>query len=340
MIDRASPPAGRIAQVVVLAVLLGVGVNHVGFAVRDWPLGDMDVYLAAATRLRSGEPLYVAGDVAVNSYWYAPWYAVLWVPLTFLPREVVAVGWSGVLLTATGAVSARLWSYGRRGALLAIFVAPALFAVSAGGNVQALMVLALLIGLHRRWGPLGVAVAASMKFTPLLIAFAYAARGEWTKAAWSAGLTAALLLPALPMGILNAGVRSEAAPSLLGVSPVLYAVAVVSAVVVAFVVPRRHSVLAGATAAVLALPRLFVYDVTLVAVGAAREEDDAEGTRSEPPSGSGELVEAGGMDLDVRHRGAWGVDAHRPNRVVEERETHAGHLQPAPHEHDNQDENQ
>ena len=89
-------PAGRgllerAARLVALAVLVGLGISEIAFAIRDWPLHDMDTYLAAATRLRDGHALYVAGDVAVNSYWYAPWYAVLWVPLTYLPREVVAV---------------------------------------------------------------------------------------------------------------------------------------------------------------------------------------------------------------------------------------------------------
>jgi len=109
------------------------------------------VYLEAARRLRHGRPLYVAGDVAVNSYWYAPWYAAAWVPFTFLPREVVAVAWSAVLLAATAAVALLLWRMRGTGALLALMVAPALFAVSAGGNVQALMVLALLLGFHRSW---------------------------------------------------------------------------------------------------------------------------------------------------------------------------------------------
>ena len=271
MIDPDSRGPSRLAQLVVIAVLVGIGVNNVVFAIRDWPLGDMDVYLAAAQRLRDGEPLYIAGDVAVNSYWYAPWYAVLWVPLTFLPREVVAVAWSGILLIASAAVAALLWRRGRRGAVLALFVGPALFAVSAGGNVQALMVLALLLAFHRSGGPVAVAFAASMKIAPILLVAVYVARGEWRRALLGLAFTAVLLGPAIPMGIARAGVRSDAAPSLLGVSPILYAAAVCVALAVVFMVPRRQATLAAATAVVLALPQLFVYDVTLVAVGAAEE---------------------------------------------------------------------
>ncbi len=271
MIDGDRRPAVRLAQVVILAILVGIGLNHVVFAIRDWPLGDMDVYLAAAERLRDGESLYVSGDVAVNSFWYAPWYAVLWIPFTYLPREVVAIGWSGVLLVATAAVVVLLWRRGPRGAVLSLFIGPALFAVSAGGNVQSLMVLALLVGFHRAWGPVAVAGAASLKLAPIVLVVAYAARGEWKRAAISVVVAALLLTPSLLLGVADAGVRSEEAPSLIGVSPVLYAVVVLAGLTAAFFVPRRHRLLATATAAVLALPRLFVYDVTLVAVGAAED---------------------------------------------------------------------
>jgi hypothetical protein len=60
VIDRDRRLGPRLAQIVIIAVLVAIGVNHVVFAVRDWPLGDMDVYLAAAQRLRDGDPLYVS----------------------------------------------------------------------------------------------------------------------------------------------------------------------------------------------------------------------------------------------------------------------------------------
>jgi hypothetical protein len=259
----------RGARLIVLAVLIGIGISHIVFAIRDWPLHDMDVYLAAATRLRDGQPLYIAGDVAVNSFWYAPWYAVLWIPLTYLPRSVVAIGWSAILVLATAAVGWILARQGRWGLVLAILIVPPLFAVSAGGNVQALMVLTLLLGIERRWGPVAVAGAASMKFTPILLVAAYVARREWWKAIASAVIAAVLLLPGYFMGITKAGVQSESAPSLLGISPVLYAAVIIAGLVATLLVVPRYSVLAAATTAVLALPRLFVYDTTLISVGVA-----------------------------------------------------------------------
>ncbi len=278
MIDPSTRGFARFAQIVVIAILVGIGINHIVFAIRDWPLGDMDVYLAAAQRLRDGEPLYVAGDVGIDSYWYAPWFAIAWIPMTYLPREVVAVIWSAVLIGATAAVCVILGREGRQGVLVALLVGPPLFAVSAGGNIQAIMVLTLLVGFFRRWGPVAVAAAASLKLTPILLAAAYAARREWMRAAVAAVLAVLLYAPALLMGLMDAEIRSQAAPSILGISPVLYVVVVLGALVATFLVPRRFALLAAATASVLALPRLFVYDATTIAVGAAKEPDaEAQG---------------------------------------------------------------
>ena len=98
----------RYARIVVVAVLVAMAVDEFFYAVKDWPLHDMDVYMGAAMRLRTGQPLYVPGDVAVDSFWYAPWFAVAWIPLTVLPRLVVAVLWSTVLLAASAAVTMML----------------------------------------------------------------------------------------------------------------------------------------------------------------------------------------------------------------------------------------
>ena len=65
------------------------------------------------------------------------------------------------------------------------------------GNVQPLLVLMLMWGVERRSGPLWVAVGASLKAVPLVLALVYAGRGEFGKAAWSLALTLILIAPML-----------------------------------------------------------------------------------------------------------------------------------------------
>ena len=271
---RSASPMERYARIVVVAVLVAMAVDEIFYAVKGWPLHDMDVYLGAAMRLRTGQPLYIPGDVAVDSYWYAPWFAIAWIPLTVLPRMVVAVLWSTVLLAASAAVTMMLARMGRNGPMLALLVGPLLFAVSAGGNIQALMMLSLLWGFNRGSGPLWVAIAASMKYTPILLALTYVARREWSKAISAGLLAAALIGPGFVLGLANAGVRSQAAASLLGSSLPAYLILVVAFALLALAGPRRYSTLASATAAVLALPRLFAYDVTLIATGVSETKAD------------------------------------------------------------------
>ena len=273
--DRATPPLERYARIVAVGVLAAIAIDNVYFAIVQWPLHDMDVYLSAASRLKNGQPLYIPGDVAVDSFWYAPWFAVAWMPLTFLPRLVVAVLWSGALLAATAVVTVMLARIGRNGPMLALLVGPLLFAVSAGGNIQALMVLSLVWGFNRGSGPFWVAIAASMKYTPILLALTYVARREWFRAISAGLLAAALIGPSFVLRLLNAGVRSQAASSLLGSSSPAYLIVVAAFALLAIAGRRQYSTLASATAAVLALPRLFAYDVTLIATGVSEPKADS-----------------------------------------------------------------
>lgn len=259
------------AIAIVIAVLVAVGVNHVVWAVLQWPLGDLEIYLAAATRLRDGESLYQAADT-FRSYWYAPWFAVVMIPLTLLPLPFVAALWSAGLVICTLAVGIMLWRRGTPAArLLALMITPALFAVSAGGNIQAPLVLALLMALYRPSGPLWVALAASLKLTPILFTLVYLSRREWIRAGLSILFAAVLLAPAMLLGIPLGRVQEwdQLAPGVLAWGVPIYVLAVAACVIATLVVPPRFAGLAAAAAVVVALPRLFVYDVTMVAVGAA-----------------------------------------------------------------------
>src|SRR5687767_6112377 len=88
---------------VVVALVVGIGVNNVVQAVVDWHLHDMNVYRDAARRIVAGEPLY-GGDVTpLNAYRYAPWFAYAWIPLAALPDTVVDIIWSLLLLAGSAA---------------------------------------------------------------------------------------------------------------------------------------------------------------------------------------------------------------------------------------------
>jgi hypothetical protein len=280
---RSAPLWVRFTHIFLSALLIGVGVDQVVSAIREWPLHDMDTYLAAASRLRSGAPLY-APDVAYNAYWYAPWFAVVWVPLTYLPREVVAFGWSALLMAATALISLRLAQLGPSGLLLAMLLGPSLFAVSAGGNVQSLMLLPLLGWTNSRSGPVWVGLAASLKFTPILLGLVYVRRGQWARAAIAAGIAAILVVPGLPMGLLQGSSALAAGwgDSILATSWVAYLAVVGASALAVFLVPDRFGPLAAATASVLALPRLFVYDATMLVAGLepdARRPGDGPASR-------------------------------------------------------------
>ena len=265
---RSAPAWVRFTRIFLAALLIGVGVDQVVSAIREWPLHDMDTYLAAASRLRSGAPLY-APDVAFNAYWYSPWFAVAWVPLTYLPREVVAIAWSAVLLAASAVISVRVARMGPSGFLLALLLGPSLFAVSAGGNVQSLMLLGLIGWPRSRSGPVWVGLAASLKFTPILLGLVYLRRRQWARAGVAALIAAILILPGIPMGLVQSpsSISWGWGDSILATSWALYAAVVGASGLAAFVLPSRFAPLTAATASVLALPRLFVYDATLLVAG-------------------------------------------------------------------------
>src|SRR5206468_2908504 len=94
-----------------------------------------------------------------------------------------------------------------------------------------------------------------------------AGRREWTRLAVTVLLTALLWAPALLYDLRGYATESGQAASLISV-PVLYGMAVGGAIFVALVLARtRYRWLAASTALVLALPRLFVYDVTYLMLG-------------------------------------------------------------------------
>lgn len=265
--SRVPPRVARYARIVTLGIIIGIGIGNLYWAIAQWTQADAGAYWDAAVRLRSGQPLYplVTNVEASSVYRYAPWFAWATVPFTFLPVRLAGAIWSLVLVAASTLAVVPL---ARRGGWLpAILFWPILIGISASGNVQALIVVALVYGVERRSGPLWIGIAASLKIFPILFALVYAGRGEWLRAGLAAAVAAALWSPALLFD-LRGYVTDAGQASLFFGTPVAYALVLAAMVVAALRLGRgRYAWLAAATAVVVAAPRLFVYDVTYAVVG-------------------------------------------------------------------------
>jgi len=257
----------RLARTVALAVVIGIGLFNLYQAAANWTLSDASAYWNAALRLRDGEPLYplLANVNASEVYRYAPWFAWATVPITWLPLQVAGALWSVVLLAASAValvplVRARAW-------LPVALFGPILVGISAVGNVQPLIVAALVWGAERRSGPLWIGVVASLKIFPILFVAVYLGRREWPRAALAVAIAAVLWAPALLYDLRGYATDAGQAASLFAV-PVLWAIVVGAGVVLTLRLARgRFGWLAAATTVVVSLPRLFVYDVTYLMMG-------------------------------------------------------------------------
>ena len=242
------------------------------------PVGvDVAAYLGAADRLRAGEPLYVGATAnASDLYRYAPWFAFAWVPFSLLPRDAVTAGWVGLMLAAAFLSTVPLLRRGPAGwAAFSVF-APLQLQGAVFGNVQPALVLLLLWSVERRSGPIWIAVGASLKGVPLLLALVYAGRGEWARAVWSVLIAAALVLPAFLFNL--SGYSTDPGPgqmSLFSVAVPLYVAVAIGLVGLAWAAARtRFAWLAGSLAMLAALPRLLSYEIGFLLVGLAQRSSE------------------------------------------------------------------
>jgi hypothetical protein len=231
---------------------------------------DVAAYWGAAERIRAGESLYLAGVAnASDLYRYAPWFAYAWVPLTFLPRELVTNVWVGLMLVAALASTLPLLRHGVAGTAAFALFAPLQVQGAIFGNIQPLLVLMLLWGVERRSGPLWIAVGASLKAVPLLLALVYAGRGEWHRAGLALALTVVLAAPALLFDL--SGYSTQPGPgnmSLISAAALLYLGAAVLMTCLAFVAAKsRYRWVVGALAMIAVLPRFLTYEISFLLVG-------------------------------------------------------------------------
>lgn len=258
---------GRLARTVALGLIIGLGIANLYWSVTAWTLSDAGAYWEAAQRLREGGELYppVADVEASEVYRYAPWFAWLTIPFTYLPQAVAGLLWSAILVCASALAVIPL---GRQGAWAAVaFFFPILIGISAVGNVHALIVAALVWGVERRSGPVWIALSASLKIVPILLVLVYLGRREWGRAVATLGITGALIAPAFLYDLSGYVTTTGEAGGLIEL-PVLFGLTVAAAMLATIALARsRHGWLAAAASAVVATPRLFVYDVTYVLAG-------------------------------------------------------------------------
>jgi glycosyl transferase family 87 len=264
----------RLATRIVIGLLFGTMLIRIALIATDWNLGDINAYWLAAERLKHGEPLYL-GSLDPDSYRvfrYAPWFAWLWVPLTYLPRTLVEVLWTAGLGVASLAIlvglarlrSAAAWA-------LAMIMAPWLLSLVQVGNIQPFVVAALAFGISRRSGPLWVGITASLKGAPLLFSLVYLARREWMRIVLAVLVTAVFMATFLLYDLSGYTTDPGRSYSLYYyVSPLAWAAAVGVAAVAALVLAVRRSPyvwVATAVAVILLAPRTHVTYATYLVVG-------------------------------------------------------------------------
>lgn len=257
--------------VALIALAAWTEFNHAASLVSG---SDMDAYWEAAERLRNGEALYRPGvETDSDLYRYAPWFAVAWIPLTYLPKDAVLLGWMTLCVAAAIGSVAPLAREGLAGWAALVFLLPFQLEGAAFGNVQPLLVLLLMWGAPRRSGPLWIAIGASLKGAPLVLAAVYAGRGEWRRVALTLALTAILVAPMLLFDL--SGYSTEVGSGQMSPmqwSPVIWAAIALLAVLATYrVADTRFAWLVGSVATTLALPRFLLYQISFVIIGLARD---------------------------------------------------------------------
>ena len=280
--------AARWAERLAIGLLFAFALASVWLQTGDWRFEDVGAYWEAAFRLRDGLPLY-GGPADPDSYRvfrYAPWFAYLWVPLTYLPRQAAELIWAAGLGAASLAV---LWALLRlRTAAtlaLALALAPMFLSLVQVGNVQPLVVAMLAFGISRRSGPLWIALAASVKAVPILYLLVYAARRQWARMAVAVASTALLVLPVLLTGAagLHRPIPGRSFSLYYYVSPVAWAVAGAAATAAAAWLAWRRSPfvwVATSVAVMLVAPRAHPTYATFLVVGLLSGARDRFGSRT------------------------------------------------------------
>lgn len=266
------PALSWVSRRVTVAILALVGAATIGWTlnllIAGSPATDFETYWFAAQRLQGGQELYAPdgsqGVTATIMYRYSPWLAWVFVPLTTLPMGFVYLLWTTLL-----AVAAVYVSWPVRSHPVALALVPLLATSVVSGNVTALMLAGIAAGIRSGYGPFGIAIAASLKATPILLALYYVGRGEWRRFLLTMAATGLLVAPMLAYDLSHYGTYPTLTISLAGYAPAVYPIVAGLTVVMALYVIRRwptYGWLAASVAVLAALPRFLQYDLSYLLI--------------------------------------------------------------------------
>jgi hypothetical protein len=272
----------NVRRVLVLGAIVGLalGIETVILHLTTDPLADVHAYYDAGARLNAGQPLYEQ-DATTNEaefYRYPPLLAILFRPLARLPFETAATIWMAVLAACFVLTIVRLGVRRRETWLVMGFLAlPTGWSIVIG---QAQVAVTFLTALGAPWA---VALATNLKVFPALLAVWWIGRREWRQLGWFAVGMAVLvavqfvLEPKASIDFVRQFGLSQVGEvenrSLYVLSPILWAIAVVAGIVVAWrLAPTRWGWPAAVALSVLATPRLRIYMLSML-VAVIREPD-------------------------------------------------------------------
>jgi uncharacterized membrane protein YhaH (DUF805 family) len=276
----------NVRRVLVLAAIVGlaIGIETVVLHLRTDPMSDLHAYVDAAARLNAGQPLYQQ-PASVDDpafYRYPPLLAIAFRPFAALPFDVIAVGWTAVLLASLALTILRLGARRRETWLvMAMLALPTGWALVIG---QAQVVVTLMVALGN---PLAIALATNVKVFPALVAVWWIGRRDVRGLGWFVAWMAALVLAQLaiepeatlayPAFLLSDQVGAVNNFSPYAISPLLWAALVVALAVGAWrLAPKRPGWALAVALSVFATPRLLIYQLSTLVAGLRAPDEPAD----------------------------------------------------------------
>jgi hypothetical protein len=216
-------------------------------------LVDMTAHTLAGERLKTTGQIYSSYPGDLVPYKYAPWFAALWIPLTFIPTAVVGALW---LTTLVGSAAWLLW---RAPWWLAVFAGPFVAWGAAIGNAGPLLYAVLAAAASTRAAGYAIGAVASLKAFPILLVLTLLRTHRWRDAVIACVTAVALAAPMLWFDLSGYQVSAEGPRSIFNVLGAwAWGMGAVAGCAIALWRPRWGT---GGLAVVLANPRFQWYDL-------------------------------------------------------------------------------